>query len=163
MISLIINVIVMLLLVLTIVFCWRLNNKITELRSGRRELLELIKSLDNTILRTHTNINELKNMSQNSAVELNVLVSRAKENISDLNFINETAGKLADRLERNMSEARYLCEKLKSNYRLPETETEMSSTPANTDTPPIQAPNTAVRSSFSRAKQELMSVLKMVK
>jgi hypothetical protein len=151
----------MMLLIMTIVFCWRLNSRITELRSGRKELLELIKSLDNTILRTHTNISELKNMSQNSAIELNILVNRAKENINDLNFINETSVKLADRLERNMSEARYLCEQLKNSYQVPEDAPDAKVMPANTDAPPTVTQE--VRSSFSRAKQELMSVLKMVK
>lgn len=161
MLSIILDIVVMSLLVLTIVFCWKLNTKIMELKSGRKELLELIKSLDGTILRTHTNINDLKSMSQNSAVELNLLVKKAVENISDLNFINETASKLADRLERNMSDARYLYEKLRSLYQSEGQYSEVKA--ANLDIPP-EGENTSmgIKSGFSRAKKELMSALKIV-
>ncbi len=151
---LVIDVIVMLLLGLTIVFCWRLNNKITDLRSGRKELLELIKSLDNTIIKTHTNINELKNMSQNSFSELSILVSNAKANIADLAFINETAMKLADRLERGMKEARYLSEELQNKTIL------NANAPANYNEEKDIV--TKPKTSFTKAKEELMSVLKMV-
>lgn len=162
MLAIIIDITVICLLLMTIMFCWRLNSKIMELKSGRRDLLELVKTLDAAILKTNTNITELKVMSQNSAVELSHLVSKAQEYIGDLNFMNETAAKLADRLERNISDARYISEKLKAAYTEPQ-----SFDPSTHITAEIkpQKPANAnpIRSGFSRAKEELISALRFVK
>ncbi|MDF2966180.1 MAG: hypothetical protein K0Q51_1568 [Rickettsiaceae bacterium] len=175
MFAIIIDIAVILLLVMTIIFCWRLNNKIIELKSGRKDLLELVKTLDSAILKTNTNISELKVMSQNSAVELSGLVSQAQEYISDLNFMNETALKLADRLERNISDARYVAEKLQTEYSnrhkvandLPKhPPAEIKIEPTNPSPSPSPSQNLGIKnlkSGFSRAKEELISALRFVK
>ncbi|MCE2992440.1 MAG: DUF6468 domain-containing protein [Candidatus Jidaibacter sp.] len=171
MFAIIIDIAVILLLVMTIIFCWRLNNKIIELKSGRKDLLELVKTLDSAILKTNTNISELKIMSQNSAVELSALVSQAQEYISDLNFMNETAAKLADRLEKNISDARYVSEKLRSEYGRTEVANDVPKhNPAEIkpepNLNPRPNPNYGIKnlkSGFSKAKEELISALRFVK
>ncbi len=140
----------------------RLNSKIMELKSGRRDLLELVKTLDSAILKTNTNITELKVMSQNSAVKLSQLVSKAQEHIDDLNFMNETAVKLADRLEKNISDARYLTDKLKSAYSQPQGSDIIGNIAPDIKHKEHSNTNT-IRSSFTRAKEELISALRFVK
>ena len=163
--AVLIDVSVMLLLLLTIVFCWRLNNKITELKSGRRDLLELVKALDSAIIKTNSNIAELRSMSQNSTAGLNALVTMAKTNINDLNFINETANKLADRLEKNISDARSISNSIDSDYNRFNNENTMVN-PINTQHNKPKVVNSNLRifhSGFTKAKEELISALRFVK
>lgn len=104
--ELILNISVMALLILTIFFCWRLNNKIGELRAGRRDLIELVRTLDAAIIKTNSNIANLKTMSQTSAHELSETVAKAQELLNDLGFIVDTGSKVADRLERSIASSR---------------------------------------------------------
>jgi hypothetical protein len=101
--ALLLDIIVIGLLAITIVFCWRLNNKILEVKSSRQDLVELIKTLDNAISRTNKNIAELKTMSASSTNELQVYVEKARELIGDLSFMTDTASSLADRIEKGMN------------------------------------------------------------
>ncbi|MFI4984327.1 MAG: DUF6468 domain-containing protein [Rickettsiales bacterium] len=100
------DITVLVLLVTTIAFCWRLNNKIIELRHSRKDLSQLVKTFDVAIIKTHKNISDLKTMSASSAQELQAYLSKANELISDLSFMTETAAKLADRLENDITDLR---------------------------------------------------------
>ena len=161
MIELFINVSVIALLICTIFFCWRLNNKIIQLKDSRKQLLELIQTLDQAILKTNTNITDLKRMSQNSAVELNDLVTKAKGNINDLSFMNETAARVADRLEKGISEARYIQDKIRETSVVPVKSEDDIANQSDMDSSNDNAQG--FRSSFSRAKEELISALRFVK
>lgn len=154
--TLIVDCTVMALLTLTIVFCWRLNNKIMELKAGRRDLLELIKTLDSAIIKTNANIGELKVMTQNSALELNSLVNQAQELISDLSFMNDTAHRLADRLDNSISESRYISEKLRGDV-LGGAMTNDNETSAEY----TKDADSGMR--YSKAREELMTALKSMK
>lgn len=154
--TLIVDCTVMALLILTIIFCWRLNNKIIELKSGRKDLLELIKTLDSAIIKTNANIGELKVMTQNSALELNTLVNQAQELISDLNFMNDTAHRLADRLDNSISESRYISEKLRGGVL-----NELISSDNNMANENKGSANVGIH--YSKAREELMTALKSMK
>lgn len=155
--TVIIDIIMMALLGMTIIFCWRLNGKIIELKAGRKDLVELVKTLDKAILQTNTNISELKVMSQNSAVEISTLVMKAQEAINDLSFMNETAAKLADRLERNIGEARYVQDKIRDYGNV------SPSYQHDNDSHKPQASGNQLRAGFNRAKEELLSALRVSK
>lgn len=106
MIPIIIDIVMIFLLVITIGFCWKLNNKIIEIKGSRKDLVDLIKTLDNAIVKTNKNIADLKIMSSNSTVELQSYVEKARELLADLSFMTDTASHLADRIERGMTELR---------------------------------------------------------
>ncbi len=142
MFGLILDVFLIVLLSLTIGFCWKLNSKIHELKSGRKELLELIKTLDAGIIKTNANIHDLRIMTNNSSLELNTLVNKAAELIEDLGYMNDTAQGLADRLERNIVQSRHLARA------------------SNDDTP---SPNPDLKPEFSKAREELMNALQNLK
>lgn len=100
------NIAVILLLGLTIFYCWRLNNKIAALKDSKKDLGSLVKTFDTAIIKTHSSIANLKNISNQSSNELQEYVHKASELISDLSFMNETASRLADRLEDAIRQAR---------------------------------------------------------
>lgn len=150
------DIIVMLLLVLTIVFCWRLNSKIIELKSGRKDLIDLVKSLDAAVIKTNANISDLKGMAQNSAIELTDLVAKSQDNINDLSFMNDTAAKLADRLERDIAESRYISDKLKEGF------SGYADDSQRDDDKPLSRQH-GLKPGFNKAREELLNALKVMK
>jgi hypothetical protein len=106
MVELVLDIVVLFLLLVTIAFCWRLNNKILELKDSKKDLGALVKTFDGAIIKTHKSIADLKQISHSSSVELQQYVDKAGELISDLSFMTETATKLADRLEKAIALAR---------------------------------------------------------
>ena len=102
----ILNVIVIVMLGFTIGYCLRLNKRIMELRDSRKDLVELVKTFDTTMINTHKSISNLKEVSASAAHDLKDGISKAEELTSDLSFMNDTASKLADRLERMIDSAR---------------------------------------------------------
>lgn len=155
MFTIILDSCVIFLLTLTIVFCWKLNSKIMELKNGRQGLLELIKTLDGAIIKTNTNIAELKVMTQTSASELRLLIAKAQELISDLDFMSDTAKKIADRLENGIADSR------KRTINLEMTRPEA----VNDDMieHSISADIAKNDNGLSRAKDDLMAALKILK
>jgi wobble nucleotide-excising tRNase len=151
----VLDIIVVLLLVMTIVFCWRLNGKILELKEGRKDLINLIKSLDAAVIKTNGNIHDLKLMTESSAVELSALVQKAQEVIEDLGFMNDTAAKLADRLENDISESRYISEKLRTALNETDSQKVNDHEQAERSRP--------LRTGFNKAKTELLNALRVMK
>lgn len=157
--ELILNLIVMALLTLTIFFCWRLNNKIGELRAGRKDLIELVRTLDAAIIKTNSNITSLKTMSQTSAHELNETVQKAQELLSDLSFIVDTGSKVADRLERSIVNSR------NANLQTPsqaQPQQQHISTAANNNMSRLSAERnvTGTKSVLAKTRDELLAALK---
>jgi hypothetical protein len=108
------NIIMIFLLLVTIVFCWRLNNKIMALKESKKDLNQLVKTFDIAIIKTHKSIADLKVMSANSSAELQTYVAKATDMIEDLSYMNETAASLADRLESSIKIARQQDTQLRS-------------------------------------------------
>jgi len=100
------EIIVIILLAMTVMFCWRLNNKITEIKSSRKDMANLVKVFDGAITQTNTSLNELKQASANAAVDLKRHGIKSNELIRELAFMNDTAVRLADRLENILLEAK---------------------------------------------------------
>ncbi len=104
--GIVLDIIIVLLLGLTIAFCWRLNQRINELKQSRKDLVELVRTFDTAIINTHKSIANLKEASYNAANELKGYITKAEELINDMSFMTDAAAKLADRLEGNIEKAR---------------------------------------------------------
>ncbi len=154
----ILDIAVMLMLFVTITFCWRLNNKILELKSSRKDLTELVKTFDTAIIKTHKNISDLKSMSSSSTAELQSYLGKANELIGDLSFMTETAAKLADRLEKNIMEMRPTMEDSFAKLKNEQLE-KMIANIGNSNIPQSQEQQVG----FSKTKQDLLSAIQMTK
>ena len=97
---------VILLLGITVAFCWRLNNKITEIKSSRKDMANLIKVFDDAIINTNNSLAALKEASADTARDLKKYTIKSNDLISELAFMNDTAVRLADRLESILSDAK---------------------------------------------------------
>ena len=96
----ILDIIILLVLGVTIVFCWKLNNKITELKSNKSEMIDFVKSLDNTIINAHKSVVSLKEVTQNASDERQKYVKEGNELANDLSFMIDSGNRLISRMEK---------------------------------------------------------------
>ncbi len=96
--GLILESIVALLLLVTVIFCVRLERKLSALRSGQDGLKEIIGALNTATIRAQTSVAELRAAADAVGVELGERVGRARTIADELGILVETADGLADRL-----------------------------------------------------------------
>lgn len=155
---LILDALVIFMLAVTISFCWRLNNKILELKHSRKDLSELVKTFDTAIVKTHKNISDLKSMSSSSTAELQSYLGKANELIGDLSFMTETAAKLADRLEKNIMDMRPSTDDNFTRLKNEQLEKMIANIGNSNTQQPVES-----SSGFSKTKQDLLAAIKSVK
>lgn len=100
------NYLIAFLLLVTILYCWRLNRRIVELHRGKKELLTLLKAFDQSILRAEEGTKILKHTCNNVGKALQDDIDKAKFLIEDLNFMIDRAASATDKLERNIQTSR---------------------------------------------------------
>ncbi len=106
--ELIINLLIIVLLVPTIIYAYKLNKNLTILRENQNSLSRLISSLNDATLKAENSIPKLKSVTEVSSQNLLDVVDNAKSLKEDLTFINERADNLADRLENVIHDGRSL-------------------------------------------------------
>ena len=106
--ELIINLLIVVLLVPTIIYAYKLNKNLTLLRENQNSLSHLISSLNDATIKAESSIPKLKNVTEMSSQNLQDVVDNAKTLKEDLTFINERADNLADRLENVIHDSRAL-------------------------------------------------------
>jgi len=106
--ELIINLLIIVLLVPTIIYAYKLNKNLTILRENQNSLSRLIASLNDATVKAENSIPKLKNVTEISSQSLKDVVDNAKTLKDDLTFINERADNLADRLENVIHDGRNL-------------------------------------------------------
>lgn len=106
--ELIINLLIIVLLVPTIIYAYKLNKNLTLLRENQNSLSRLISSLNDATVKAESSIPKLKNVTEASSQSLKDVVDNAKILKDDLTFINERADNLADRLENVIHDGRQI-------------------------------------------------------
>ena len=94
-----INLTIILLLLPTLVYAYKLNKSLSALRQNQSSLATLIKSLNEATKKAENSIPKLKSFTEHSSSDLKNVVDSAKILKDDLMFINQRADGLADRLE----------------------------------------------------------------
>jgi methyl-accepting chemotaxis protein len=158
-ISLVLDIIVAVLLVVTIAYAVILNRRLDVLRRNKAELQDLAATFGDATARAGDNIRQLKD----AAEELRGTMNKATALRDDLVFLVERGGTSADRLEEAVREARGLDDGRPSPAAA---EPNGTSTPSVTERPtraPRQEPaptNIATRAAAkSKAEQELLRAL----
>ena len=106
--ELIINLLIIVLLVPTIIYAYKLNKNLTLLRENQNSLSRLISSLNDATVKAESSIPKLKTVTEASSQSLKDVVDNAKTLKDDLTFINERADNLADRLENVIHDGRQI-------------------------------------------------------
>ena len=99
---LILDIILLLLIIICIIYCFRLSKKIMDLHNMREDFSNKIKELDKTILKVESNINNLLDLSKKSNEALNDTMTKSEKLSDDLILINKIGSDLVKRLEKNI-------------------------------------------------------------
>lgn len=97
-ISLVLDIIISGLLVLTIAYAVRLNQRLSQLRSDKNELLQLAKTFADATTRAESGIQQLKISSEALRAE----VDKAAALKDDLAYLVERGGRAADEMVENV-------------------------------------------------------------
>ena len=100
--TLIIDIAVAVLLVVTIGYAVTLNRRLQRLRKDKKDLESLARTFGESTLRAEENINQLRTVAQ----ALDIQMGRAQSLRDDLAFLSDRGGSAADRLEELVREAR---------------------------------------------------------
>ncbi|MDP4795478.1 MAG: DUF6468 domain-containing protein [Rhodospirillales bacterium] len=100
--SLILDIAVAVLLIITIAYAIKLNRRLTRLRGDKKDLENLARTFGESTQRAEDNINHLRTIAQ----ALDIQMQRAQSLRDDLAFLADRGGSTADRLENLVREAR---------------------------------------------------------
>ncbi len=101
--SLLVNVVIVVLLCVTIAYCWVLNRRIKILQDSRSELAQLLAHFDESTTRASESIVALQTASKKIGENIQLRIDKANYLIDDLAFMLEKGGKLANQLEANFA------------------------------------------------------------
>ncbi len=96
---------IFILLGITVLFCWRLNGKLLELKKSRGDMSKLVKVFDESIIRTNQSIAHLRDIATQASEELKKQHYKTHELIDQISFANDTSSRVLKRLEDTLSEA----------------------------------------------------------
>ncbi len=100
--TLIIDIAVAVLLIVTIGYAISLNKRLSRLRADKKDLENLARTFGESTLRAEENINQLRTVAK----ALDIQMERAQSLRDDLAFLTDRGGSAADRLEELVREAR---------------------------------------------------------
>ncbi len=98
--------VVALLLVATMIFCWRLNGRLNEMRDAKAEMAKLIAELDRATARAAKAIADLRAATDGAGAALERKVGEAHGLTDDLKLMIDAGERLADRLDGGIESAR---------------------------------------------------------
>jgi len=93
-----VNFLVAALLAATLVYCFRLDRRLTALRSGHDGFKEIIAALDRASERAQMSLSELKALGVAAESALKPEVAKADALIEELKLMVQSADRVADRL-----------------------------------------------------------------
>jgi hypothetical protein len=102
----ILNLVVIFLLIVAIIYGFILNRKIVLIQNSKKELANLFKSFDNTILKAQIGIDDLKKVSNEISHLLQTKMDKATFIIDDLSFLTEKATQTSINMEKLVSATR---------------------------------------------------------
>ena len=102
------DVLLLMMIVVCIVYCWVLNQRIRDLHNSRVEFARMIKEFDAAVVKAENCISELSTLGSNATVQIKNASMDAEELTHELKTVNDFGNNLGAKLERSISEARKL-------------------------------------------------------
>jgi DnaJ-domain-containing protein 1 len=90
------------LLMATIGYCVVLNKRLSTMRDAQDDLRQLSQEFDQAIVKSKLGVDELKVAAQNASNDIQGEIQQAKELIEELQLINASSTRIADRLQENV-------------------------------------------------------------
>ncbi len=98
----ILDFVVIFLLIIAIIYGFILNRRILLIQNSKKELANLFKSFDNTILKAQTSIDDMKKVSSEISGGLQQKIDKAAIIIDDLEFLSEKAVEITVKMENKI-------------------------------------------------------------
>ncbi len=102
-VSWIMDFVLIVLLVCTLIFCYRLNRRLEVIRDTDQELKKLLSAFGIATENAKNSVHDLKTLSESHGRVLEEKVSKAQRLADELSIMTEAGSRLADRLERGFS------------------------------------------------------------
>lgn len=97
------NVLIVILLAVTIAYCWLLNRRIKILQDSRSELAQLLNHFDESTQRASESIIALQTASKKIGENIQFRIDKANYLMDDLSFMIEKGNKLANQMEAGLA------------------------------------------------------------
>ena len=94
----ILDILLLIMAVICVVYCWMLNRRIQDLQNSRIEFAIMIKELNASVVKAENNVSEMSELSNVTSAEIKSVVNEAKEVSSELVAISEVANELSTKL-----------------------------------------------------------------
>lgn len=162
--SMVINALIIVLLAITIGYCWLLNRRIKILQDSRGEMAKLLKHFDESTQRASESIVALQAASKKIGEHIQQRIDKANYLIDDLTYMIEKGNKLANQMEAGFAVGRAQMRVSAASQVRPERETgmEMAATVA-TVAPAKPAVEAELASKAAAAGEEVDSGGKKIK
>jgi hypothetical protein len=98
--KMILDLMVAALLLVTIIYAWILNQRLSQLRRNRDDLAKVVSSFNEATARAEAGIPKMRKAADESGAALQERVEKAQSLRDDLAFMIERADAMADRLEQ---------------------------------------------------------------
>lgn len=105
-VGVILNIIIGILLIITIIYCFILSRRIANFNSSKNELSKFLEDFSRSIIRAEKNIAELKEMGNQADENLKGQIKKAKFLANDLSFLTEKGETVAETLDSKISMSR---------------------------------------------------------
>lgn len=105
------DILLLLMIVVCIVYCWILNRRIQDLHNSRVEFARMIKEFDAAIVKADKASTEMQNLSSSNNEQISHIQDILKNSTNmfhELSMVTDVAKNLSERLEKNITIARKL-------------------------------------------------------
>jgi predicted RND superfamily exporter protein len=103
--STLLDVCLLLFLGATISYCFVLNRKLDNMRKAQKEMQEIAKGFDQSIVRSKLGIEELKSLSETRGMEIHDEISRAEKLKEELSVMIASGSRIADRMHSSTTQS----------------------------------------------------------
>lgn len=100
------DVLLLMMIVVCIVYCWVLNQRIRDLHNSRVEFARMIKEFDAAVIKAGNCIAELSTLGSAATSQIKNVSIEAEELVHELRTVNDFGNNVSNKLERSLSEAR---------------------------------------------------------
>jgi len=100
--SLLLDILLVVLLTVTVVYCFMLNRRLGQLRNAQGEMASLVQSFDQSTERARASIDELKATAGAVGLDLETRVAKARDMLDELQLVTSSGERVADRIEKGV-------------------------------------------------------------
>lgn len=102
MMTLALDVLIAVLLVATVIYCFLLHRRLGSLRDDQESLEKIVTSLNVAIQQAEHTVSGLRNAAKESGTALQKKINQSREILDELSVIVDSGGHIADRLENRI-------------------------------------------------------------